>query len=61
MLLSKFDETGIGSPTSGKEIPEAQSFKKQTTSRRKKVAEELKNRRGTKTDLTRKQKLRRNY
>ena len=35
-LLSKYDETGIGSPTSGLEIREAHSLKKQTTNRRKK-------------------------
>ena len=51
-LLSKYDETGIGSPTSGEEIREAQSLKIQTKSRRKKVEEELKNRRDKKTDLT---------
>ena len=34
--LSKYDETGIGSPTSGEEIREAQSLKEQTTNRRKK-------------------------
>ena len=41
--LSKYDETGIGSPTSGEEIREPQSLKKQTTNRRKKVEEGLKN------------------
>ena len=35
-LLSKYDETGIGSPASGEEIREAQSLKEQTTNRRKK-------------------------
>ena len=30
-LLSKYDETGIGSPASGEEIREAQSLKEQTT------------------------------
>ena len=47
-LLSKYDETGIGSPTSGEEIREAQSLKEQTTNRRKKVEEGLKNRRDKK-------------
>ena len=47
-LLSKYDETGIGSPTSGEEIREPQSLKKQTTNRRKKVEEGLKNRRDKK-------------
>ena len=46
--LSKYDETGIGSPTSGEEIREAQSLKEQTTNRRKKVEEGLKNRRDKK-------------
>ena len=41
--LSKYDETGIGSPTSGEEIREAQ-----TTNRHKKVEEGLKNRRDKK-------------
>ena len=44
-LLSKYDETGIGSPSSGEEIREAQSLKEQTTNCRKKVEEGLKNRR----------------
>ena len=43
-LVSRYEETGIGSPTSGEEIREAQSLKEQTTNRRKKV-EGLKNRR----------------
>ena len=43
-LLSKYDETGIGSPTSGEEIREAQSLKEQTTNCREKVEEGLKNR-----------------
>ena len=43
--LSKYDETGIGSPTSGEEIRETQSLKEQTTNRRKNVEEGLKNRR----------------
>ena len=43
-LLSKYDETGIGSPSSGEEIREAQSLKEQTTNCRKKVEERLKNR-----------------
>ena len=42
-LLSRYEETGIGSSTSGEEIREAQSLKEQTN-RRKKV-EGLKNRR----------------
>ena len=42
-LLSKYDETGIGSPTSGEEIREAQSLKEQTTNCHKKVEEGLKN------------------
>ena len=46
--LSKYDETGIGSPTSGEEIREPQSRKEQTTNRRKKVEGWLKNRRGKK-------------
>ena len=46
--LSKHDETGIGSPTSGEEIREAQSLKEQTTNRRKNVEEGLKNRRDKK-------------
>ena len=46
-LLSKYKETGIGSPTSGEEIREAQSYKEQTTKRCKKV-EELKNKRDKK-------------
>ena len=47
-LLSKYDETGIGSPTSGEEIREPQSRKEQTTNRRIKVEGWLKNRRGKK-------------
>ena len=47
-LLSKYDETGIGSPTSGEEIRQVQFFKEQTTNRREKVEEGLKNRRGKK-------------
>ena len=47
-LLSKYDETGIGSPSSGEEIREAQSLKEQTTNCRKKVEEGLKNRRDKK-------------
>ena len=47
-LLSKYDETGIGSPSSGEEIGEAQSLKEQTTNCRKKVEEGLKNRRDKK-------------
>ena len=47
-LLSKYDETGIGSPASGEEIREAQSLKEQTINRRKKVEEGLKNRRDKK-------------
>ena len=43
-LISKYDETGIGSLISGEEIWEAQSPKEQTTSCRKKVEEVLKNR-----------------
>ena len=43
-ILSRYEETGIGSPTSGEEIREGQSLKEQTTNRRKKV-EGLKNRR----------------
>ena len=35
-LVSRYEETGIGSPTSGEEIREAQSLKEQTTNRRKK-------------------------
>ena len=46
-LLSRYDKTGIGSPTSGKEIREAQFYKEQTTNRHKKV-EELKNKRDKK-------------
>ena len=46
--LSKYDETGIGSPTSGEEIREPQSRKEQTTNRRIKVEGWLKNRRGKK-------------
>ena len=46
--LSKHDETGIGSPTSGEEIREAQSLKEQTTNHRKNVEEGLKNRRDKK-------------
>ena len=42
-LLSKYDETGIGSPTSGEEIREAQSLKEQTTNCHEKVEEGLKN------------------
>ena len=44
-LLSKYDETGIGSPTSSEKTREAQSLKEQTTSGRKKVEEGFKNRR----------------
>ena len=51
-LLSKYDETGIGSPTSGEEIREAQSLKEQTTNRCKKVEEGLKNRRDKKLKKT---------
>ena len=47
-LVSRYEETGIGSPTSGEEIREAQSLKEQTTNRRKKVEEGLKNRRDKK-------------
>ena len=47
-LLSKYDETGIGSPSNGEEIREAQSLKEQTTNSRKKVEEGLKNRRDKK-------------
>ena len=47
-LLSKYDETGIGSPSSGEGIREAPSLKEQTTNCRKKVEEGLKNRRGKK-------------
>ena len=47
-LVSRYEETGIGSPTSGEEIREAQSLKEQTTNRRKKVEEGLKNRHGKK-------------
>ena len=47
-LLLKYDETGIGSLTSGEDIREAQSLKEQTTNRRKKVEEGLKNRHGKK-------------
>ena len=43
--LSKYDETGIGSRTSGEEIRETQSLKEQTTNRRKNVEEGFKNRR----------------
>ena len=46
-LLSRYDKTGIGSPTSGKEIREAQSYKEQTTNRHKMV-EELRNKRDKK-------------
>ena len=44
----KYDETGIGSPSSGEEIREAKSLKEQTTNCRKKVEEGLKNRRAKK-------------
>ena len=44
-LLSIYDEIGIGSPTSGEGIREPHSLKEQTTNRRKKVEEGLKNRR----------------
>ena len=47
-FFSKYDETGIGSPTSGEEIREAQSLKEQTTNRRKKVEEGLQKRRDKK-------------
>ena len=47
-LLSKYDETGIRSPRRGEEIREAQSLKEQTTNRRKKVEEGLRNRRDKK-------------
>ena len=47
-LLSKYDQAGIGSPTSGEEIREAQSIKEQTTDCRKKAEEGLKNRRDKK-------------
>ena len=47
-LLSKYDETGIRSPTSGEEIREAQSPKEQTTKRIKKVGQGLKNKRDKK-------------
>ena len=47
-LLSKYDKTGIGSPSSGEEIREAQSLKEQTANCRKKVEEGLKNRRDKK-------------
>ena len=47
-LLSKYDETSIGSPTSGEEIRQVQFFKEQTTNRREKVEEGLKNRCGKK-------------
>ena len=47
-LLSKYDETGIGSPSSREEIREAQSLKEETTNCRKKVEEGLKNRRDKK-------------
>ena len=47
-LLSKYDETGIGSPTSGEEIREAQSLKEQTTKYRKKVGQGFKNKRDKK-------------
>ena len=46
-LLSKYDETGIGSPASGEETREAQSLKDQTINRRKK------SKKGSKTDVTR--------
>ena len=47
-LLSKYDETCIGSPTNGEKIRETQFLKEQTTNRHKKVEEELKNRRDKK-------------
>ena len=48
-ILSKYDETGTGSPASGEEIQEAQPLKEQTTNRRKKVEEGFKNRREKKS------------
>ena len=47
-MLSKYDETGIGSPSSGEDIREAQPLKEQRTNCRKKVEEGLKNRRDKK-------------
>ena len=47
-LLSKYDETCIGSPTNGEKIQENQFLKEQTTNRHKKVEEEPKNRRDKK-------------
>ena len=44
LLLSKYDETSIGSASSGEEIREVQSLKEQTSNCRKKVEEGLKNR-----------------
>ena len=46
--LSKYGETGIGSPTSAEEIREAHSLKEQTTNRHEKVEEGLKHRRDKK-------------
>ena len=48
MLLSRYDEASIGSPTNGEETREAQSLKEQTTNHCKKVEEGLKNRRDQK-------------
>ena len=48
LLLSRYDETSIGSPTNGEETREAQSLKEQTTNHCKKVEEGLKNRRDQK-------------
>ena len=47
-LLSKYDESSIGSPTSGEEIWEAEYLKEKTKNRRKKVEEGPKNRRDKK-------------
>ena len=43
-LLSKYDETCIGSPTNDEKFRETQFLKEQTTNRHKKVEEGLKNR-----------------